>query len=226
MADAVRRMASRLHIPVVADGDTGHGDIHNVQRTVREFENAGAAGILLEDQANPKRCGHFSGKQIVSTKEWLDRLKAGLDARKNPDFIIIARTDSRAIEGVNAAIDRANQAKDLGVDVCFVEAPQSIEELQLIANEVKIPLLANMLTGGATPILSANELETMGYKIVVCPIESLMVTAAAMKQLLKVYMEYGRVDRPDAGAMFNFTELKETLGLESISALKQRIESK
>ena len=226
MADAVRRMASRLHIPVVADGDTGHGDIHNVQRTVREFENAGAAGILLEDQANPKRCGHFSGKQIVSTKEWLDRLKAGLDARKNPDFIIIARTDSRAIEGVHAAIDRANQAKDLGVDVCFVEAPQSIEELQLIANEVKLPLLANMLTGGATPILSANELEAMGYKIVVCPIESLMVTAAAMKQLLKVYMEHGRVDRPDAGAMFNFTELKETLGLESISALKQRIESK
>ena len=226
MADAVRRMASRLHIPVVADGDTGHGDIHNVQRTVREFENAGAAGILLEDQANPKRCGHFSGKQIVSTKEWLDRLKAGLDARKNPDFIIIARTDSRAIDGVHAAIDRANQAKDLGVDVCFVEAPQSIEELQLIANEVKLPLLANMLTGGATPILSANELETMGYKIVVCPIESLMVTAAAMKQLLKVYMEHGRVDRPDAGAMFNFTELKETLGLESISALKQRIESK
>ena len=226
MADAVKRMASRLHIPVVADGDTGHGDIHNVQRTVREFENAGAAGILLEDQANPKRCGHFSGKQIVSTKEWLDRLKAGLDARKNPDFIIIARTDSMAIEGVHAAIDRANQAKDLGVDVCFVEAPQSIEELQLIANQVKLPLLANMLTGGVTPILSANELETMGYKIVVCPIESLMVTAAAMKQLLKVYMEHGRVDRPDAGTMFNFTELKETLGLESISALKQRIESK
>lgn len=224
MADAVRRMASRLHIPVVADGDTGHGDIHNVQRTVREFENAGAAGILLEDQANPKRCGHFSGKQIVSTKEWLDRLKAGLDARKNPDFIIIARTDSRAIEGVNAAIDRANQAKELGVDVCFVEAPQSIEELKLIAKEVKIALLANMLTGGATPILSANELETMGYKIVVCPIESLMVTAAAMRQLLKIYMEHGRVDRLDAGAMFNFAELKETLGLESIPTLKTRLE--
>ena len=226
MADAVRRMASRLHIPVVADGDTGHGDIHNVKRTVREFENAGAAGILLEDQANPKRCGHFSGKQIVSTNEWLDRLKAGLDARKNPDFIIIARTDSRAIEGIHAAIDRANKAKDLGVDVCFVEAPQSIEELQLIANEVKLPLLANMLTGGATPILSANELETMGYKIAVCPIESLMVTAAAMKQLLKVYMEHGRVDRADAGAMFNFTQLKETLGLDSISSLKTRLEGK
>lgn len=226
MADAVRRMSSRLQIPIVADGDTGHGDIHNVQRTVREFENSGAAGILLEDQVNPKRCGHFSGKQIVPIKEWLDRLKAGIDARKNPDFIIIARTDSRAVEGINAAIDRANKARELGVDVCFVEAPQSIEELQLIAREVKHPLLANMLTGGVTPILSVNELENMGYKIAVCPIESLMVTAAAMKQLLDVYMKKGRVDRPEAGKMLNFSELKEVLGLGSISNIKSQIEGK
>ncbi len=222
MADAVRRMATRLRIPVIADGDTGHGDVHNVQRTVREFEVAGAAGILLEDQANPKRCGHFSGKQIVSTTEWLDRLKAGLDARKNPDFIIIARTDSRAIDGLQAAIDRANRAKEIGVDVCFIEAPQSLDELTLIAQQVKHPLLANMLTGGVTPILSAQELETLGYKIMVCPIESLMVTAAAMKQLLSVFMEQGRVDKAEAGKMFTFDELKKTLGLDKINALKPR----
>lgn len=223
MADSVRRMASRLKIPLVADGDTGHGDLHNVQRTIREFERAGAAGILIEDQVNPKRCGHFSGKQIVSTGEWLDRLKAALDARSSADFILIARTDSRAIEGIHAAIDRANQAKDLGADVCFIEAPQSLEELELIPRQVRHPLLANMLTGGVTPILDAGELEALGYKIVVCPIESLMVYAAALRKLLDCFKKHGRVDIPQAGAMATFADLKNTLNLEEFLSIPTRL---
>src|SRR5438874_11023745 len=125
MADAIRRMAQRLSIPVVADGDTGHGDLHNVVRTVREFEAAGAAGVLLEDQVTPKRCGHFQGKLVIPPAEMVLKLKAALDARKDKDFVIIARTDARAVEGIDAAIDRANRYGAAGADVCFIEAPES-----------------------------------------------------------------------------------------------------
>src|SRR6185437_13772327 len=122
MADAVRRTAARVSIPVVADGDTGHGDLHNVVRTVREFEAAGAAGILLEDQVTPKRCGHFQGKQVIPTDEMVLKLKAAQSARKDPDFVLIARTDARAVEGLDAAIARARRYAEAGADVCFVEA--------------------------------------------------------------------------------------------------------
>src|SRR5438094_5679294 len=174
MADAVRRMALRVSIPVVADGDTGHGDLHNVVRTVREFEGAGAAGILLEDQVTPKRCGHFAGKQLIATDEMVLKLRAALDARQDRDFIIIARTDARAVEGIDGAIARAQRYAATGADVCFIEAPESRAELERIPREVKHPLLVNMLTGGVTPILPVAELERLGYKIVVCPIESLL----------------------------------------------------
>src|SRR5213595_781569 len=130
MADAVRRMASRVNIPVVADGDTGHGDLHNVVRTVREFERAGAAGILLEDQVTPKRCGHFEGKQLIAAGEMALKLKAALTARRDPDFVVIARTDARAVEGIDGAIARANRFGAAGADVCFIEAPQGLDELQ------------------------------------------------------------------------------------------------
>src|SRR5438445_3553246 len=154
MADAVRRMAQRVAIPVVADGDTGHGDLHNVVRTVREFESAGAAGILLEDQVTPKRCGHFEGKQLIAADEMVLKLRAALAARRDPDFIIVARTDARAIEGIDGALARANQYGAAGADVCFIEAPESRQELELIPRQVRYPLLVNMLTGGVTPILT------------------------------------------------------------------------
>src|SRR5229473_47750 len=125
MADAVRRMAQRVAIPVVADGDTGHGDLHNVVRTVREFEQAGAAGILLEDQVTPKRCGHFQGKQVIPVEEMVLKLKAAQDARRDPNFVIIARTDAVAVEGIDAAVSRANRYGETGADVCFIEAPNS-----------------------------------------------------------------------------------------------------
>src|SRR3954467_15440439 len=125
MADAVRRMAQRVSIPVVADGDTGHGDLHNVVPTVREIERAGAAGILLEDQVTPKRCGHFEGKQLIPADEMVLKLRAALDARRDPDFVIIARTDARAVDGIDAAIARANRYGETGADICFIEAPES-----------------------------------------------------------------------------------------------------
>jgi len=225
MADAVRRMAQRVSIPVVADGDTGHGDLHNVVRTVLEFEQAGAAGILLEDQVTPKRCGHFAGKQVISVAEMVLKLKAALDARRDPDFVIVARTDAVAVEGIDAAIARANRYGQTGADVCFVEAPNSRQELERIPREVKYPLLVNMLSGGTTPILPVSELEKLGYKIVVCPIESLLVAGTAIQKLIRTLLDRGRVDLP-AAEMMTFAQVKNILGLDEVLGLRQRLESK
>jgi methylisocitrate lyase len=224
MADAVRRMAQRVSIPVVADGDTGHGDLHNVIRTVREFERAGAAGILLEDQVAPKRCGHFAGKQIIPADEMVLKLWAALDAREDPDFVIVARTDARAVEGIEGAIARANRYGAAGADVCFIEAPESREELERIPREVSHPLLVNMLTGGVTPIAPVDDLERLGYKIVVCPIESLLVAGKAIQRLITAFLSRGRADLP-ADDMLTFAEVKQILGLNDVLGLRTRLES-
>jgi 2-methylisocitrate lyase-like PEP mutase family enzyme len=223
MADAVRRMAQRVSIPVVADGDTGHGDLHNVVRTVREFEGAGAAGILLEDQVTPKRCGHFQGKQVIPADEMVLKLRAALDARRDADFVIIARTDARAVEGIDAAIERANGYAAAGADVCFIEAPESRAELERIPRAVRHPLLVNMLTGGVTPILTVDELGRLGYKIVVCPIESLLVLGAAMQRVIEALVKRGRIDLP-AGEMMTFAQIKELLGLNEALDLRGKLE--
>ncbi len=222
MADAVRRMAQRVSIPVVADGDTGHGDLHNVIRTVREFERAGAAGILLEDQVTPKRCGHFQGKQVIPAEEMVLKLRAALDARRSADFVVIARTDARAVEGIDAAIARVNRYSAAGADVCFIEAPESRDELERIPRQVRHPLLVNMLSGGVTPILSVDELQRLGYKIVVCPIESLLVTGVAIQRLIDALLSRGRVDLP-VQEMMTFAKIKQLLGLDDVLDLRNRL---
>src|SRR5438876_8644726 len=222
MADAVRRMAARVRIPVVADADTGHGDLHNVVRTVREFERAGAAGVLLEDQVTPKRCGHFQGKQVIPAEEMVLKFKAALAARRDPDFVIIARTDARAVEGIDGAIVRANCYGAAGADVCFIEAPESRQELELIPHKVPYPLLVNMLSGGVTPILSVDELAALGYKIVVCPIESLLVAGAAIERLISALLSRGRVDLP-AAEMMTFAQVKQVLDLDEVLGLRDRL---
>lgn len=215
MTEAVRRMAARISIPLVADGDTGHGDLHNVARTVRDFEQAGAAGILLEDQVSPKRCGHFAGKQVIPADEMLKKLRVALDARCDPDFVIFARTDARAIEGLDAAIERACRYGELGADVCFVEAPRSRDELVRIAREVPYPQLANMLLGGVTPILSAEELQELGFKIMVDPVATLLATGSVVRQLAKTLFREGRIDSL-ADELLSFDEVKQVLGLSDI----------
>jgi 2-methylisocitrate lyase-like PEP mutase family enzyme len=222
MADAVRRMALRVKIPVVADGDTGHGDLHNVVRTVREFEGAGAAGILLEDQVTPKRCGHFEGKQVIPVEEMVLKLRAGQRARRDQDFVIVARTDARAVEGIDGAIARSNRYAEAGADVCFIEAPQSRQELERIPREVQHPLLVNMLSGGVTPILPVAELQQLGYKIVVCPIESLLVAGTAIRRLIDALLTHGRCDLP-AKEMMTFAEVKKVLGLDEVLGLRDQL---
>lgn len=221
MTEAVRRMCDRLSVPLIADGDTGHGDLHNVARTVRDFEAAGASGLLLEDQVAPKRCGHFAGKQVVSVEQMVDKLKVALDTRRDPNFVVVARTDVRALEGLDAAIERAVRFGELGADICFVEAPRSREELARIALEVPYPQLANMLPGGLTPILSATELEQQGFKIVVDPVGPLLATGHMMRRLATAMLREGRVDQLQS-EMLTFAEVKELLGLGEIEALARR----
>lgn len=213
MADAIRRTTARVTVPVIADADTGHGGVLNVARTVELFEAAGAAGLLLEDQVSPKRCGHFADKQVVPRAEFLARIRAAVQARRDPDFTIFARTDARATHGLDEAIDRVNAAADVGADVAFVEAPQSREELAIIPRRVRLPVLANMLTGGVTPILACDELAGLGYKLAVAPVESLEVCARALRDLCAAWKTTGRVDALAAQAM-SFAQLKELLGVD------------
>ena len=213
MAEAIRRLTARVTVPVVADGDTGHGEAHNVRRTVELFEAAGAAGILLEDQVTPKRCGHFANKQVVPTDEFVRRIEAAVSARRNPDFVIFARSDARQMNGLGDAIARVNAGLAAGAEAAFVEAPQTLEELAEVPRRVPAPLLANMLTGGATPIVPVPELGRMGYKVAVAPVETLMVTARAVRGLCEQWLREGRVDQLAATAM-NFAELKDLLGVE------------
>lgn len=211
MTDAVRRIAGRLSVPLVADGDTGHGNLNNVARTVRDFEAAGAAGILLEDQVAPKRCGHFAGKDVVPVDDMLRKLEAALKARRDPDFVVFARTDARAVLGIDEAIARARRYADAGVDVCFVEAPLSLDELARLPREIPAPQLANMLTGGQTPIQSTVDLERLGFKIAVCPIETLLATGVAIRKLASSLLTTGRVDRDVE--MLSFDDVKNILGV-------------
>jgi methylisocitrate lyase len=213
MADAIRRISGVLKVPLIADGDTGHGDLHQVRRTVELFEAAGAAGIILEDQTFPKRCGHFDRKQVIPAEEMVLKFRAAASARKDPDFLIVARTDARQMNGLEDAIDRINRYCESGAEVAFIEAPQSVEELEEIPKRVPHTLFVNMLTGGVTPILSAEELEGLGYKIVVSPVETLMVTAKAVRDLCVAFLEEGRADRHCEGRV-TFGELKELLGVE------------
>ena len=212
MADALRRMTARLTIPVIADADTGHGDLHNVRRTVECFEAAGAAGLLLEDQVMPKRCGHFADKQVIPAAEMVQKIRTAVAARSSDDFTIFARTDARQMNGLDDAVDRVNRCCEAGADIAFIEAPQSLAELEEIPKRVRHPLFANMLAGGVTPILSVRELEQLGYKLAVAPVETLSVTAQALRDLCSEWLTRGRVDET-ANAACSFAELKQLLGV-------------
>ncbi|MFW2468581.1 MAG: isocitrate lyase/PEP mutase family protein, partial [Candidatus Puniceispirillaceae bacterium] len=171
VADTLASITDRIDTPVIVDGDNGFGNALNVQRTVRSFERAGATAIQLEDQSFPKRCGHLDGKTLISKQEMVGKIKAALDARSHQDMQIIARTDARAVEGLDLAIERAEAYRDAGADVLFIEAPQSIAEMKHLTAHFgqQIPLLANMVEGGKTPIRSADELAEIGYKIAIFP---------------------------------------------------------
>lgn len=216
-----QRILSAVNIPVLVDADTGYGNPLNVWRLVRDLENLGAAGIFLEDQVWPKRCGHMAGKDVVPKGEYLPKLKAALEARRNKDFIIVARTDARGPRGLGEAIERGKAYRKAGADVVFVEAPRSIQELKRVADEIDAPLVANMIEDGVTPNLRANELQKLGYKIVVFPLSALYSATYAMREVLEELRNTGGTKRTRR-MMVTFSDFNRFIDLQKYMNLEKR----
>ena len=219
VADVIARIADRTGLKLIVDADTGFGNALNVQRTVRTFERAGASAIQLEDQSLPKRCGHLSGKTLVSLEEMAGKVRAAVDARASQETLIIARTDAIAVEGFEPALDRAEAYLAAGADILFVEAPRTLEEMKAIARRfsARVPLLANMVEGGRTPLSGADELAAMGFALVITPGALVRATAFAAEQFFGVLKRDGATagyrDR-----MFDFAGLNQRLGIEDLLA--------
>jgi len=208
-------------IPVIADADTGYGNALNVIRTVREYEKTGVAGFHLEDQVAPKKCGHYEGKEVISTAEMVGKIKAAVDTRRDPDLVIIARSDARAIEGLDAAIDRVNAYLDAGADVGFVEAPQNIEELQIVARRVTGPALVNVFEGGKTPMVPAAQLEKMGFRLGIYPSQTHRAAIRAAQRVLAALREDGDTTRVEAD-LATFQEREDAVGTARWRALEEK----
>lgn len=193
--DNARRICRAVSVPVIVDSDTGYGNALSVWKLVKELESSGAAGIFLEDQRWPKRCGHMQGKEVISQEEYTEKLSAALDARESKDFIIVARTDARATEGLDAAIERGKQNKKTGADAIFVEAPRSLDEMKKIGKEINAPLVANMIEGGATPLSSAETLNKIGFKIILYPLSVLYANTFATMNILKELKKSGNTTK-------------------------------
>lgn len=191
MVRTVKYIVDAVDIPVIVDIDTGYGEALNVMRAVREFEAVGAAGIQLEDQVLPKKCGHLSGKALIPPEEMAKKIKAAVEARRSPDFVIIARTDAVGVTGFEDAVERAKLYLEVGADVIFPEALRTEEEFREFAKRVKAPLLANMTEFGVSPLIPAKRLEEYGYKFVIFPVTALRVAMYAIREVFKTIMEEG-----------------------------------
>jgi methylisocitrate lyase len=217
-----RRVAEVTTCPTICDVDTGYGNAVNVMRTVREFESAGVAGIQLEDQVMPKKCGHTEGKQLIAKAEMVQKIKAAVDARRDPDFVLIARTDAIAVTGLDDALERANAYREAGADVLFVEAPRTVEEMRTVIRSVPGIHLANMVEGGGkTPILPAKELQSIGYRIAIYPVALWMSCIKTMQEVLAVLKEDGTTSRC-ATRMVSFHEMFETVGRSRFAELEKK----
>jgi methylisocitrate lyase len=221
MVAQAKNMAAAADIPIIADGDTGYGGVLNVIRTVQEFETAGVAGLQLEDQVFPKRCGHMEGKQLIAKAEMTAKIKAAVDARRSEDFVIVARTDARAVTGLQDAIERAMAYAGAGADVLFVEAPQTAAEMEEIARATKLPLIANMVERGKTPFFTADELERIGYKIAIYPVSTLYAATKAMMTLLRRLKEEGSTANC-LDDLVGFEEFNKLIGVEKMRALEKK----
>jgi methylisocitrate lyase len=215
MVEFTRRICGAVDVPVFTDGDTGYGNVINVYRTVKEMERAGAAGMFIEDQVFPKRCGHMEGKQVIPAEEMVAKIRAALDARIDPDFVLMARTDALAVHGIEEAIRRGNLYREAGADLIFVEAPQTIEDMKRINCEIKAPTLANNVEGGKSPLLSAKQLESIGYNVVVFPIASTYCIAKAVTDLMRELKEKGTTES-FLDRMITFTSFNDLVGLPDI----------
>jgi len=219
--DNARRICRAVSVPVIVDADTGYGNALSVWKLVQELENAGASGIFLEDQRWPKRCGHMQGKEVVSIDEYAEKLQAALDARSNKNFIIVARTDARATEGLDKAIERGLYYKKVGADVIFVEAPKTIQEMKKIGSAIDAPLVANMIEGGATPISSETKLHEMGFKIILYPLSVLFSNTYATLQILRELKRSGTTRKLNK-KLVNFDQFNDLVELKKYRKLEKQ----
>ena len=217
----IAQTVEAVSIPVIADADTGYGNAINVIRTVREYEKTGVAGFHIEDQVSPKKCGHYEGKEVVPLPEMVGKIKAAVDTRRDPDLVIIARSDARAVEGLDAAIDRVNACLEAGADVGFVEAPQTVEELRIVGRDVRGPALVNVFEGGKTPMLNAKELEAMGFRLGIYPSQTHRAAIRAAQRVLAVLKEDGDVKRIEH-ELATFQDREEAVGTAEWRKIEER----
>jgi len=210
-----RNIVQAVDLPVFVDGDTGHGNVTNVQRTVWEFESAGVAGLFIEDQVFPKRCGHMEGKKIIPADEMVAKIKAAVDARRDPDLVIMARTDAVATDGLDEAIERANLYTTAGADLIFVEAPTSREDMLRCNREIHAPTMAIQIEGGKTPLLTTKELEELGFNVVVYPNVTVYATAWALRGLWEGLKKNGST-KHWLDKIIPFDEFNTFIGLDTI----------
>ena len=223
--DTLAAVTDRIKIPIIVDADTGFGNALNVQRTIRSFERAGAAAIQIEDQSFPKRCGHLDGKVLIKKDEMVGKVKAAVDSRKTSDTLIIARTDARAVEGLQEAIDRAHAYHEAGADVLFIEAPRSVDELKLIRKsfDLNIPLLANMVEGGKTPVKTANDLKSLGFNIVIFPGGAVRAATFQLQEYYAGLLKNGS-NSEFSKRMHDFDSLNAVIGTPELLSIGKKYE--
>jgi 2,3-dimethylmalate lyase len=222
MVDNARRIAQAVDVPVIADADTGYGNPLNVIRTVQEYELAGVSAIHLEDQVTPKKCGHMENKQVIAATEMTEKIRAAVEARSSSDFLIIARTDARAVEGLDSALRRARAYREAGADILFVEAPQIEDEVAQVARAFpNVPLLFNWAEGGKTPPMPLERLKELGYRLIIFPISALLTAAKAVRGVLAEIKTEGTPRRIFSDGS-SFREFNELIGLGEIQELEKR----
>ena len=221
IVERVHNMARAIHVPLLADGDMGYGGVINVRRTVQEFEWAGASAIQLEDQEIPKKCGHTEGKKLIDARAMALKIEAAVASRRSDDFLIIARTDARSILGFEEAIRRGKIYEEAGADVIFIESPQTEEELKIVAGSFDKPAMANMVEGGKTPLLTATELNEMGFKLVAFAVSCLLAATKAMQRAMKVLKEDGTTQAMVA-EMTNFEDFNELIGFSEVRSFEAK----
>lgn len=224
VVNAAQRICSVLDTPVIVDADTGYGNAVNVVRTVQDLTRAGAAGMFLEDQVWPKRCGHMKGKQVITLDEQLKKLRAAVEARKEQDFYIVARTDARQALGLSEAITRGIAFKEAGADAVFIEAPESKEEMKEISRHIPGPLVANMLERGVTPLMGPEELKGLGFDLIVWPLAPLYSVAKTLTEVYSTLRRDGSTAKI-LDRLMPFDEFNEIVGLEEKYSLDQRYRS-
>ena len=221
MIDRARRICMSVDMPILVDADTGYGNPLNVHRTIRELIAAGAAGCFLEDQVWPKRCGHMRGKRLIDRAQYVQKIRAAVDARGGADFFIVARTDALAVEGMDEAVARIESARDAGADASFIEAPRSLDELAEVGRRAPKPMVANMIGGGRTPVLPKQQLVDLGFQLILHPLAALFAAARAMQAVAEQLARSGEID-PPAAPMMSFDEFNRLIGVDEKYAMAQR----